>query len=229
MLLAAGRGERMGRLTAECPKPLLSLGTETLIERHLRRLAAAGVRDVVVNLSYRGEQIRAAVGETTRWGQTVQYSDEGEPPLETAGGIVRALPLLGAEDFLVVSADVVTSFDFSALTSPEAAARGCLVLVPNPPHHARGDFGLSPSGRLGAEPPRFTYSGIGVLRPSLFHGLGPGVRPLRAVLRPAVQRGALRGVLFRGLWRDVGTPERLADVRAALAARRSDAADGSIV
>ena len=248
MLLAAGRGERMGRLSAERPKPLLSLGPETLIERHLRRLAAAGFDDVVINLSYRGAQIRAAVGEATRWGQTVSYSEEGEPPLETAGGIVHALPLLGDEPFAVVSADVVTDFDFALLlrfgAAPARAPQpgqgdppvpqrraapesGCLVLVPNPPHHPGGDFGLTPRGVLDNAPPRYTFSGIAALRPALFHGLAPGVRPLRTVLRPAVRRGALLGMVFEGLCHDAGTPQRLADVRQLLRARRSRTARGS--
>lgn len=220
MLLAAGRGERMGALTADLPKPLLSLGSETLIERHLRRLAGAGFGEIVINLSYRGGQIRSAVGDVTPWGQTVAYSEEGEPPLETAGGIVQALPLLGDEAFLAVSTDVVTDYDFAALRAVGAGfgrarvATGHLVLVPNPPHHPDGDFGLTPDGRLAATPPRYTFSGIAVLHPALFRGLAPGVRPLRDVLHPAVRRGALLGEVYAGLWRDVGTPERLAEVRA---------------
>ena len=298
MLLAAGRGARMGPLTADLPKPLLSLGPETLIERHLRRLADAGFREVVINLSYRGGQIRSAIGENTPWGQTVAYSEEGEPPLETAGGIVRALPLLGGGPFIVVSADVVTDHDFLALRTlgadfgraagrvadaaagraadpvagreagefppgpepsagvsrpePSAGVSGHLVLVPNPPHHPNGDFGLTAQGRLqaprrkggardgmahapesprqtpgglpGAVPPRYTFSGIAVLRPRLFRGLAPGTGPLRDVLRPAAGRGELLGEVYDGLWRDVGTPEQLAEVRALLAARRPDAA-----
>ena len=227
MLLAAGRGERMGPLTADLPKPLLSLGPETLIGRHLRRLAAGGFSQIVINLSYRGEQIRAAIGDRTPWGQTVAYSEEGEPPLETAGGIVHALPLLGDEAFLAVSTDVATDFDFSALGAARAkldrapAATGHLVLVPNPPHHPDGDFGLKPDGRLASTSPRYTFSGIAVLHPALFRGLAPGIRPLRDVLRPAACRGALRGEVFEGLWRDVGTPERLADVRSLVEAHRA--------
>ena len=258
MLLAAGRGVRMGPLTADLPKPLLSLGAESLIERHLRRLAAAGFGEVVINLSYRGDRIRSAIGGTTSWGQTVVYSEEGEPPLETAGGIVHALPLLGDGPFVVVSTDVVTDYDFRVLRAvgaelergvmepergvnferaagPERTARvsGYLVLVPNPSHHPRGDFGLAPEGRIrspeaglrapqgrsGIVAPHHTFSGIAVLHPALFEGLAPGIRPLRAVLHPAVRQGALFGEVFEGLWRDVGTPERLADVRALMAER----------
>ena len=208
MLLAAGRGERMGPLTASRPKPLLSVGEETLIERHLRRLAHAGVNQVVINLSYRGDDVRALVGETSAWGQTIVYSDEGEPPLETAGGIIQALPLLGSAPFILASADIVTDFDFRALAGLRT---GCLVLVPNPAHHPDGDFGLAP-GR----PPRLTYSGIALLDSTLFEGLPRGVRPLRPVFDAAIDQGLLRGIRFEGLWQDVGTPRRLAEARAAL-------------
>ena len=215
MLLAAGRGERMGQLTDELPKPLLSVGSETLLDRHLRRLAQAGIDEVVINLSHCGELIRRSVGETSAWGQTILYSEEGEPPLETAGGIIRALPLLGPERFLLISADVVTDFDFEILTDEPDG--GCLVLVRNPAHHPNGDFGLSVSGELTSKPPLFTYSGIALLDPVLFRDLQPGVRPLRPVFDAAIQNRTLRGMLFEGLWMDVGTPERLADARAALA------------
>ena len=214
MLLAAGRGERMRQLTDNVPKPLLSVGSETLIDRHLRRLAEAGVDEVVVNLSYCGDLIRQAVGDTSAWGQTVAYSDEGEPPLETAGGIIEALPLLGPERFLVVSTDVVTDFDFRVLMGRDSA---CLVLVPNPPHHTRGDFGLADSGELSAEPPFLTFGGIALLEASLFQGLSRGARPLRPVFDAAIRRRELHGIVHDGLWKDVGTPERLTDARAALA------------
>jgi len=217
MILAAGRGERMGALTADRPKPLLDVGGSTLIERHLIALAAAGVREIVINLSYRGEQIRAALGDGARFGVRISYSDEGEPPLETAGGIVRALPLLGAEPFLLVNADVVTDLDFAAWL--ETRPTNALVLVPNPPHHPRGDFGLDPEGRVTHEPPLLTYAGVAVLDPALFAGLAPGRRALKPVLDAAIARRALAGVRHGGLWIDGGTPERLEQARAALAPR----------
>ena len=215
MLLAAGRGKRMGLLTTSRPKPLLSLGNETLIHRHLRNLAMAGITEVVINLSYCGDKLRHAVGKVTEWGQNISYSDEGALPLETAGGIIKALPLLGSEPFIVVSADVVTDFDFGILLASQKS--GCLVLVPNPVHHPVGDFGLTASGELTHRSPFLTYSGIGLLDQTFFRGLNSGVRPLRPVFKTAVEKRALRGIFFDGFWKDVGTPERLADVRATLA------------
>ena len=214
MLLAAGRGKRMGLLTASHPKPLLSLGNETLIHRHLRNLARAGITEIVINISYCGDKLRRAVGEVTEWGQTVLYSDEGTLPLETAGGIIKALPLLGSEPFIVVSAVVETDFDFRILLSSQKS--GCLVLVPNPAHHPVGDFGLAASGALIDRSPFLTYSGIGLLNQAFFRGLNLGARPLRPIFEVAVKKRALRGIFFDGLWKDVGTPERLADARTAL-------------
>jgi MurNAc alpha-1-phosphate uridylyltransferase len=210
MILAAGRGERMGALTADSPKPLLDVGATTLIERHLERLAASGVAEVVVNLSYRGAQIRERLGDG-RYGMRIAYSEEGEPPLETAGGIVHALPLLGATPFLLVNSDVLTDFDFAALM--HGPQRSTLVLVPNPTHHPRGDFGLDGAGAVTTRAPLLTYGGIAVLEPALFAGCSPGRRPLKAVLDAAIAREALDGIRYDGLWLDVGTPERLAAAR----------------
>ena len=215
MLLAAGRGERMGPLTDATPKPLLEVGGETLISRHLAALATAGYRDVVVNVAYRGEMVRQALGDGSRWGVHIQYSDEGPQALETAGGIIKALPLLGPQPFLLVSSDVVHDFNLTELR-PVAGSLGRLVMVPNPPHHPRGDFGLDRDGRLVAVPPRLTFSGLAVLDPGLFAGFPPGIRPLREVLQPAIAKGDLAGQYFSGLWMDVGTPARLAAASAML-------------
>lgn len=212
MILAAGRGERMGPLTAERPKPLLDVAGQALIEHHLTRLAASGFREIVINLSYRGAQIRERLGDGTRYGVSIAYSDEGEPPLETAGGIVEALPLLGDEPFLLVNSDIFTDFDFAALRA--AAREPKLVLVANPAHHPRGDFGLGADGLVAADAPLHTYAGIAVLEPRSFAGLARGRRPLKPWLDEAIARRALRGVLFAGLWIDVGTPERLEEARA---------------
>jgi MurNAc alpha-1-phosphate uridylyltransferase len=211
MLLAAGRGERMGALTQSQPKPLLDVGGERLIERQLRLLATAGIDEIVINLSYHGAAIRELLGERTRWRQRVTYSEEGEPPLETGGGVIAALPLLGSEPFLLVNSDVYTDFDFGTLIRRRTV--GTLVLVPNPAHHPRGDFGLGDAGLVTRELPLATYSGISVLSPSLFAGFAPGRQALRPVLDAAIDRGELEGILFEGYWMDVGTPERLAAVR----------------
>lgn len=212
MLLAAGRGLRMGALTDTRPKPLLEIGGEPLIERQLRLLASAGITEVVINLSYRGAAIRECVGEQTRWGQRVAYSEEGEPPLETGGGIIAALPLLGPDPFLLVNSDIYTDFDFAALVGEGAG--NVLVLVPNPPHHPEGDFGLDASGRVTRKGPLLTFAGISVLSPTLFAAFSPGRQPLRPVLDTAIDRRDLAGVRFDGVWHDVGTPERLAEARA---------------
>jgi MurNAc alpha-1-phosphate uridylyltransferase len=213
MILAAGRGERMGALTATEPKPLLSLGSRALIERHLAKLAAAGVDDVVINLSYRGAQIRDRLGDGGRFGLRLTYSEEGEPPLETAGGIVHALPLLGAGRFLLVNSDVYADVDLRAFAA--AATASTLLLVPNPAHNVRGDFGLDERGNVTLGEPKLTYGGVAVFDAALFAGLAPGRRPLKPVLDAAIARGELRGLRYDGRWIDVGTPERLEHARAA--------------
>jgi MurNAc alpha-1-phosphate uridylyltransferase len=212
MILAAGRGERMGPLTAGQPKPLLEVGGLPLIEHHVERLVACGVDEIVINLSYHGAQIRERLGDGGRFRVSIAYSDEGEPPLETAGGIVHALPLLGTEPFLLVNSDVFTDFDWRVLM--RTPRRQSIVLVPNPAHHPRGDFGLDESGRVRAEPPLLTYAGIGLFDPQPFAELPPGRRPLKPLLDAAIVRNELYGLLFEGLWIDVGTPERLEEARA---------------
>lgn len=216
MILAAGRGERMGALTATQPKPLLTIGGRPLIEHHVARLAASGIEEIVINLSYRGGQIRKHLGDGARFGVAISYSEEGEPPLETAGGIVHALPLLGTEPFLLVNSDVFTDFDFTALVS--GLHWPTLVLVPNPTHHPRGDFGLDAEGFVCTEPPLLTYAGVAVFDPASFAGLAPGRRPLKPWLDAAIARRELRGYSFTGSWLDVGTPERLEEARS-IAAR----------
>jgi len=213
MILAAGRGERMGALTADRPKPLLEIGGVPMIERHVARLAACGVDEIVINLSYRGAQIRERLGDGRHWRVSIAYSEEGEPPLETAGGIVHALPLLGTEPFLLINADVFTDFDCAELL--RAPRRQSIVLVPNPAHHPRGDFGLDAAGYVRAEPPLLTYAGIGVYDPLQFAALEPGRRPLKPLLDAAIARRELHGTRFDGLWIDVGTPERLEAARTA--------------
>jgi MurNAc alpha-1-phosphate uridylyltransferase len=209
MLLAAGRGERMRPLTDTVPKPLLTVRGKPLIVWHLERLAALGVKQVVINLAWLGDQIRAALGDGERWRLQIHYSDEGGAALETGGGIFQALPWLGPQPFLVVNADVYTDLDFGVLRiAPEALAH--LVLVANPMHHPHGDFALV-NGRVQQEGgARWTYSGIGLYRPELFAGCSAGKFPLLPLLRRAIASQRLYGQVFEGAWNDVGSVERLA-------------------
>jgi MurNAc alpha-1-phosphate uridylyltransferase len=209
IVLAAGRGERMRPLTDSVPKPLLAVGGKPLIAYHLESLARAGVKDVVVNLSWLGERIRAALGDGRQYGVHISYSDEGPVPFETGGGIFNALPQLGPGPFLVVNGDVWTDIDFSRIEL-EAQAHARLVLVPNPLHHSRGDFGLEGDVVVERDTDRFTYSGIGVYRPEFFAGCTPGKFPLLPLLRRAIAARRLHGQIHRGDWCDVGSPERLA-------------------
>jgi len=217
MILAAGRGERMRPLTDALPKPLLVVRGKPLIVHHLEALSRAGVREVVINLAWLGAKIRDALGEGEHWGLRITYSDEGEVAFETGGGIFRALPLLGDAPFLVVNGDVWTDFDFTQV-GIEADADAHLVLVPNPPQHARGDFTLA-GGRIGEDGSpdavRYTYSGLGVYRPRFFEGCAPGRFPLLPLLQRAIAARRLTGQLYQGMWQDIGTPERLAALNAA--------------
>jgi MurNAc alpha-1-phosphate uridylyltransferase len=209
MILAAGRGERMRPLTEKLPKPMLEVGGNRLIDYHLAALHAFGVREIVINLSWQGERIREALGERGPGGLTIRYSDEGPEPLGTAGGIRAALPLLGAEPFLVVNGDVWTDFAFPDLKPPRHSAAH-LVLVGNPDHHPSGDYGVDAGGNATAGPDRLTFSGISVLEPALFAGCATGFLPLKPVLDHALAQGHLTAQRHPGAWRDVGTPARLA-------------------
>jgi MurNAc alpha-1-phosphate uridylyltransferase len=209
MLLAAGRGERMRPLTDAVPKPLLPVRGKPLIVHHLERLARCGVRDVVINVAWLGDRIRAALGDGAAFGVSIRYSEEGTQALETGGGIFQALPWLGSDPFLVVNGDVFTDFDFAALSiAPEAWAH--LLLVPNPEQHPRGDFGLDGDRVVESGSARWTYSGIGLYRAQLFDGCQPGRFPLLPLLQRAIAAGRLSGQIYRGHWSDVGTVERLA-------------------
>lgn len=208
MILAAGRGERMRPLTDTLPKPLLRVGAMSLIEHLISALARDGFRDLVINHAYLGASIVAALGDGARYGVRIAYSPEGEA-LETGGGIAKALPLLGNEPFLVVNGDIWTDYPFSRL-SRRLNALAHLVLVDNPPQHPQGDFCLA-RGRVETEgKPRLTFSGIGVYSPALFEGCPSGRFPLAPLLRAAMADGGVTGEHYRGLWSDVGTPERLA-------------------
>lgn len=230
MILAAGRGERMRPLTDERPKPLLEVGGRSLLEWHLAALARAGIRDIVINHAWLGERIVEALGDGHRHGVRIRYSAEVEGALETAGGIIQALPMLGTDPFLVINGDIWTDFDFSRLPALDEQALGSLVLVPNPPQHPRGDFGLLARDTGGFDiladplrleatdaPPRHTFSGIAVYRPEFFAEFARGRRPLLPLLRAAAAAGRLRGRLYQGLWFDIGTPERLRELDERLA------------
>ncbi len=212
MILAAGRGQRMRPLTDTIPKPLLELHGKPLITGRIEALAAAGFHELVINLGWLGEQIEALLGDGQAWAVSITYSREPPGALETAGGIRHALPLLGADPFLVINADVICDYPLQRLrgTIPEGLAH--LVMVENPTHHPGGDFSLDGDRlRLGGQSP-LTYSGIGVFRPEMFTYLPEGVRPLRPVLEDAIARDEVTAELHAGQWVDIGTPQRLREL-----------------
>ena len=212
MILAAGRGERMRPLTDSIPKPLIPVGGKPLIVYHLEALARAGVRDVIINLAYRGAQIRETLGDGSRYGVRIAYSDEGPQALETGGGIFNALKLLGWAPFLVVNGDIWTDFDMTRLPALDDGAHARLVMVPNPPHVANGDFALDGDYIIESDKDRFTYSGVGIYSPEFFFGCQPGKFPLRPLLSRAIAARRLKGQVYRGVWLDIGTPERLVEL-----------------
>ena len=213
MILAAGRGERMRPLTDTTPKPLLKVAGKMLIEYHLEKLKAANITDVVINHAWLGEKVEQALGDGSRYGLTIQYSAEQEA-LETAGGIVNALPLLQgesdtAEAFIVINGDIFCDYDISKLPS-SLLGLAHLVLVNNPEHNPDGDFSLTTSGLVKAEgDDKKTFSGIGVYHPDLFKDYPSGKLALAPVLRKAMEQQQVTGELYQGRWRDIGTPERL--------------------
>lgn len=223
MLLAAGRGERLRPLTDKVPKALVEAGGKPLIAWHLERLAAARLREAVINVSHLGNRIEECIGDGHSFGVQVRYSREAEP-LETAGGIAHALPLLGEEPFLLVNADVYCECDFERLRRIALGERlAHLVLVANPAHRPLGDFSLE-EGRVGnAAAPRYTYAGIAVMSPRLVSTVASGAAaPLAPLLREAAAAGRLSGELYHGPWHDVGTAQRLAELEAWLAARAKE-------
>jgi len=219
MILAAGLGNRMRPLTDHTPKPLLTVAGKPLLQHHIERLSDAGFTDLVINVSHLGQQIIDFCGDGSRWGVRITISPEDEP-LETAGGIVNALPLLGDAPFALVNGDVWTDYPFATLMLHEhlCADSAHLVLIDNPPQHPLGDFRLT-GGRITelCEGERgLTYSGIGVYTPGIFARLSPGKIPLRPLLSRAIQQGLLSGEHYTGAWEDVGTPERFASLNASL-------------
>src|SRR5258708_1453621 len=213
MILAAGRGERMRPLTDTTPKPLLAVHGEPLIERQVQTLVRAGIERIVINLAWLGAQIRERLGDGSRYGASIVYSDETPRALETAGGIFRALPHLSPGPFAVVNGDIYTDFRLDTLKL--AADRDVhLVLVPTP-SYLKGDFGLEGGEALAHAAERYTFSGIAVYRPAFFAGCVDGVFPLKPLLVRSMEAGRCSAQLYAGLWEDVGTPERLAAFNAA--------------
>jgi N-acetyl-alpha-D-muramate 1-phosphate uridylyltransferase len=208
MILAAGRGERMRPLTDITPKPLLRVAGRPLIERHVSALAGAGLRRIVINLAWLGSQIQDYLGDGSSYGASIIYSEESPVALETAGGIIRALPLLHPGPFAVVNGDIFTDFPFETLAL--AADRDAhLVLVPNPPQHPRGDFGLEHGAALPSAATQYTFAGIAVYRAAFFAGCVDGVSPLKPLLVRSMAAGRCSAQLYTDLWEDIGTPQRL--------------------
>ncbi len=225
MILAAGRGERMRPLTDACPKPLLKVGGKPLIVWQIERLVAAGITELVINHAHLGHLMEAALGDGARYGASIVYSPEAEA-LEVAGGVVKALHLLGPAPFLMVSADIYSDCDYRLLTRNSAALEdgtlAYLWMVDNREWHPRGDFALVDGYlRLDAEP-RLTYSNLGIYRPEFFSGVVPGTKmPLLPLLKRAIAAGKVKGAGFDGLWDNIGTPVQLAALDAALEQSRS--------
>lgn len=219
MIFAAGRGERMRPLSDTTPKPLLRVGESTLIEHHIQKLAAIGVREIVINTSHLAEQFPEALGDGTRWGVALRYSYEGATPLETGGGIRHALPLLGDAPFIGVAADVVSDYDYARLpVEPQALAH--LVMVPNPGFHPRGDFWLDGT-RLNEDGvgERLTFSSIGVYRPELVAHEAASAFRLLPHFQRAMREGMLSGERFDGYWANVGTPAQLREACRVMSAK----------
>lgn len=220
MILAAGRGERLQPLTGRLPKPLIDAGGKPLVAWHLERLARAGIREVVINVSHLAPLIQARLGDGAEWGVSIAYSRE-PAPLETAGGIAAARALLGKQPFLLVNADVYCDMEFTPLAARTLGDRlAHLMLVPNPPFRPEGDFSLDGESVGIASAPRYTYAGIALIAPRLVDDVAAGEKaPLGPILREAAARGAISGELHAGLWSDVGTAERLAVLQLALDVR----------
>ncbi len=218
MILAAGRGERLRPLTDTTPKPLLRVHDRPLIERHVMGLARSGIHRIVINLAWLGAQIREYLGDGARYGISIIYSEEQPRALETAGGIFRALPHLAPGPFAVVNGDIYTNFPFESLAIA-SDREAHLVLVPNPPQHPEGDFGLEQGLAVAAAERRYTFSGIAVYRREFFAGCTDGEFPLKPLLLRAMAAKRCTAEIYSGRWEDVGTPQRLAALNEELQVR----------
>lgn len=215
MILAAGKGERMRPLTLVKPKPLLEVCGTTLIEHHIINLKKAGFDDIVINICWLGQQIMAKLGNGSQYGVKIRYSAESPEPLETGGGIFKALPLLGDDPFLVINADIKTDFDYSSLNDITLNNRlAHLILVNNPPHNSTGDFSISKTGLLAYQEqvPKFTYSGIGIYHPKLFKSCQLGRFSVVPLLKNHMKSNLISGNLFVGNWDDIGSISRLLEI-----------------
>jgi N-acetyl-alpha-D-muramate 1-phosphate uridylyltransferase len=209
MIFAAGKGERMRPLTDHTPKPLLLAAGKPIIEYTIEQLVSAGFTELLINTAHLGAQFAQTLGDGSRWGVRIQYIDEGSEALETAGGIINALPYLGDEPFLVVNGDIATQYNFASLRTRQIDWAH-MVLIPNPAHHQEGDFHCLASGQLSLSGlPKFTYSGIGLYHPRAFWGRTPGVRKLRPVLEEGIAAQKITGEVYTDFWMDIGTVERL--------------------
>ncbi len=218
MILAAGRGERMRPLTDTRPKPLLAVAGKPLIQYHLENLAAVGISEIVINLAWKGSMIRRELGDGARFGVRIQYSEEEQGALETGGGVYKALPLLGRDPFLLLSGDIWTRYPLEhCLARPAPADMAHWVLVPNPDFHRRGDFCLDRERVSDDGGPRHTYSNIGVFRPEFFAGCRGGRFALAPLMFDWARQGRISGELYRGAWRNIGTPAQLSQLDQELA------------
>lgn len=210
MILAAGHGKRMRPLTNETPKPLLEVGDKPLIIWHIENLIATGIKEIVINMGWKGWKLPERLGDGSQWGIRIYYSDEQDTgALETAGGIQKALPLLGGEPFIVVNGDIWCHYDYRNLTLRHND-QAHLLLVNNPEHNPAGDFAIK-NGRVSTTGEvKYTFSGIGCYHPELFKNLQPGKAALAPLLRKAMEEQLVGGEVYQGDWRDIGTPERLA-------------------
>ncbi len=209
MILAAGRGERLRPLTDDCPKPLIKVAGKSLIEYHLENLSRAGFKEIIINTAWLAEKIHQQLGNGSTYGVDIQYSDEGEA-LETAGGIIHALPLLGEEPFLIVNGDIWCDIDFSTLKNLKPSLQAHLILVNNPEHNPSGDFALQEGFIKNTGKKMHTYSGIGIYSPKFFNEQSTvDALPLAPILRKKSDASLISGEIHNGLWTDVGTIKRL--------------------
>lgn len=216
MILAAGRGERLRPHTDITPKPLIQVGKHRLIEYHLLNLANAGLKDVVINISWLADQIRETLGDGSDYSLNITYSDEGEEALETAGGIINAMPLLGDGPFIVINGDIWCDYDLTSLMNRNTEHEAHLVLVNNPEHNTDGDFTIANGLIKNTGEKKLTYSGIGLYSPEFFADTNPGKKALAPILRKKSELNKISGEFYNGQWVDIGTIERLAQLRSYL-------------